>query len=721
MQAVIKNPFYWLIVLLILTSPLSAQKHIAASPAKGAFDEASVLLAEKKYKEATVRYESAWPGISAGEDAAAKTDCLYGWAESLLSSGKTDSALMQFAASIEYGKKAGDYEKVMYAYSVLGEINRIRGLHRKSLEYNLACAEYCRKLGNRSKLSSRYSIIGSNYQNLAMNDSAMYYHVKAVSIKEEIKDTSLMAIAYDHLGFYHLRNGELGKAAESWIKSLEAAEIANNTTQMASSLTNLADALVQDGHLQKARPYAERALLMNDTLRLRFYQARVLNVLADIEEGENHTDQAIAYLREALAFYRERNNQPKLASQYLLLARINEKHGLFGAAENFTNAGLQIARKLENPSLLLEFQLASGRVLVGKEKWVEAQNILKKALSEAEKQDHLQSKVEALGLLAQVSRSKGDFRSADVWQLEANRWQDTLSARQQSEYLQKLEAQFQKKEQEAEIGRLALEKELADKNLGIARSWQHWLIIASLLAFVAALLGFFLYHQKQKHTAILLEKKRMIEKTLAEKELLLREIHHRVKNNLQVVSSLLNLQSRYIKDPGAISAVTNSRTRVRSMALIHQNLYQGDNLQGVDVQAYFTKLLAELFETYRVDHDQVKLQTEIEALQIDVDTVIPIGLIINELVSNSLKYAFTDDKPGVLEVVLKKQDTALLLEVSDTGNGFSEETFGSSDTFGFKLIKTFAAKLEAQFNMEKSPGKTTVRLIIPDLQNPIAS
>ena len=171
----------------------------------------------------------------------------------------------------------------------------------------------------------------------------------------------------------------------------------------------------------------------------------------------------------------------------------------------------------------------------------------------------------------------------------------------------------------------------------------------------------------------------------------------------------------------AISAVTNSRTRVRSMALIHQNLYQGDNLQGVDVQAYFTKLLAELFETYRVDHDQVKLQTEIEALQIDVDTVIPIGLIINELVSNSLKYAFTDDKPGVLEVVLKKQDTALLLEVSDTGNGFSEETFGSSDTFGFKLIKTFAAKLEAQFNMEKSPGKTTVRLIIPDLQNPIAS
>jgi len=210
----------------------------------------------------------------------------------------------------------------------------------------------------------------------------------------------------------------------------------------------------------------------------------------------------------------------------------------------------------------------------------------------------------------------------------------------------------------------------------------------------------------------LTSKNQQISKALEEKNILLREIHHRVKNNLQVISSLLKLQSQYIEDEGAVKAIAEGRNRVHSMALLHQNLYKEDNLTGVNMKEYFTNLIEGLFDAYKIT--EIKLVTEIENLTLDIDTVIPLGLIANELVSNALKHAFYNVENGILIVKLWEKDGQLLFNVRDNGKGYNENLVADGKkSFGQKLIKSLSDKLEADVQVTTTTG-TDVTLSIKD-------
>ena len=679
-------------------------------------DFAHGLKDQKKCDEALPLFKKVYRDLEGSSQYQKLTECADSWAECLLNTGKMDSALLMYNKTIEHGKKAKDYERVMYAYSVHGAVYQIRGFHNKSLKNNLQCAKYCKLIENDSVYSSRLSIIGSNYFALGKYDSAYYYVREAVRIKEQIQDTIRLAVAYDYLGAFYQDSRELGKAAEAFLKALEWAEIAQNDYFTSNALYRLSMVMVADGHYEKARPYAERAVRLNDSLGLPMSRALALNVLADIEETTGNQTQAENYLQEALAQLLSKSANPKVAGQYLRLARHYYSGNRLQDAERYASLGMDIAREIEDKTLLSDHHNILGKIKLKTGSLKQADQYLKEALKASRTMDRLPLQVDVLNSLAELEYQRARPSLAYQYLKEAIQWQDTLQKRQQSEYVQKLEAQYKRGEQDARIDQLELEKKLVDVELKTSQSRQGLLILAGLLALLAAFLGFYLFNQQKRNQQILLEKNETIQKTLEEKEMLLREIHHRVKNNLQVVSSLLSLQSKYITDPKAISAVTNSRTRVRSMALIHQNLYQTDNLMSVNVRAYFVKLLDELFSTYSIDQEKIELQTDIDDLKIDVDSIIPIGLIINELVSNSLKHAFKDGERGRLEVVLRKQTEGLLLEVSDTGKGFKESNLETSNSFGFKLIRAFATKLEADIDLVQKGEMHTVRLQIPNSQ-----
>ncbi|MBC7874400.1 MAG: sensor histidine kinase, partial [Ferruginibacter sp.] len=188
----------------------------------------------------------------------------------------------------------------------------------------------------------------------------------------------------------------------------------------------------------------------------------------------------------------------------------------------------------------------------------------------------------------------------------------------------------------------------------------------------------------------------IIETALKEKETLLREIHHRVKNNLQIISGLLNLQSRQIENPEAQEAVREGRNRVKSMALIHQKLYQQDNLTGVSMKEYLEDLVSSIQQTFKDKQTTITATIECGNLNLDVDTAIPLGLIINELITNCYKYAFTGRNNGHIVIRLDEHATKLLLEVRDNGIGLPEGfDMNTSRSFGMKLIQSLSAKLEA--------------------------
>jgi two-component sensor histidine kinase len=246
----------------------------------------------------------------------------------------------------------------------------------------------------------------------------------------------------------------------------------------------------------------------------------------------------------------------------------------------------------------------------------------------------------------------------------------------------------------------ALNREsVVQKNELKKQYWVRGLLSAGLVAlFVMGLLAWRLYKKSQS-------KKRIIEKQAANLQVLMKEIHHRVKNNLQIISSLLDIQSLSLQNNKAAKAIREGRNRVQSMALIHQYLYQEDNIRGIWVEDYIKTLTENLFASYNINPDKVRLQTDIDRINLDVDSVIPVGLIINELVSNALKYAFNDAANGTLFISLKQKDNYLDLMVRDNGKGFPEIPGDTKDqSFGLQLIRAFAQKLKANLSFYNNNG-----------------
>ncbi|XWK86731.1 MAG: PAS domain S-box protein [Phormidium sp.] len=195
--------------------------------------------------------------------------------------------------------------------------------------------------------------------------------------------------------------------------------------------------------------------------------------------------------------------------------------------------------------------------------------------------------------------------------------------------------------------------------------------------------------------------------SLKEKELLLKEIHHRVKNNLQVISSLLKLQSGYIKDEEALVVFTESYNRVRSMALIHEKLYQSKGLARIDAVDYIHDLTDNLFRSYNVNTNSIKLNLQIEHIELDIDTAIPCGLIINELVSNSLKYAFVDKGKGELYISFSHQEESqeITLVISDNGIGLPADfDVTEIESLGLQLVYNLTEQLDGKIEINSDQG-----------------
>jgi two-component sensor histidine kinase/streptogramin lyase len=211
------------------------------------------------------------------------------------------------------------------------------------------------------------------------------------------------------------------------------------------------------------------------------------------------------------------------------------------------------------------------------------------------------------------------------------------------------------------------------------------------------------------------ERKKMEEKineSLKEKEVLLKEIHHRVKNNLQVISSLLSLQSRHIKEKQTIETLKDCQDRIRAMALIHEELYRSEDFSKIDFRKYITNLIKNLFISYSLRPGQVQLKIEIEDIFLDLGAAIPLGLIINELTSNSLEHAFPDDRKGELCIKLGKnkceeEEYNYILIVSDDGIGFPGEVdFRESGTLGMLLVNALTKQLRGSLDLDNKDGTT---------------
>ena len=206
-----------------------------------------------------------------------------------------------------------------------------------------------------------------------------------------------------------------------------------------------------------------------------------------------------------------------------------------------------------------------------------------------------------------------------------------------------------------------------------------------------------------------------IKKSLEEKEILLREIHHRVKNNMQIISSLLNLQICHENLDETIGVLKESQGRIKSMAIIHEKLYQSQSLNYINFKEYIQKLILDIFHSYGIKKDNIQFELEIDDLHLNIDTAIPLGLIINETITNSVKYAFPENKGKINIKLINKQDK-LELTIDDNGIGIPEDIdIENSKTLGLQLIQNLVNQLEGELLITVKSG-TSIKITFKELK-----
>lgn len=214
----------------------------------------------------------------------------------------------------------------------------------------------------------------------------------------------------------------------------------------------------------------------------------------------------------------------------------------------------------------------------------------------------------------------------------------------------------------------------------------------------------------------LIESRNELARALKEKEMLLKEIHHRVKNNLMIISSLLELQSYYIKDKADLDFFRESRTRADSMAIIHERLYLSTDLKNIDFGDYISSLATELLDVYTVSPDRIKLKIDVKNIHLDINTAIPLGLITNELMTNSIKYAFPDDIKGTITLRIVKEGDKFIFTLKDDGIGFpSDLDYKNADSLGLELVNSLTNQIDGKLELKGENG-TEFKITFKELE-----
>lgn len=352
-----------------------------------------------------------------------------------------------------------------------------------------------------------------------------------------------------------------------------------------------------------------------------------------------------------------------------------------------------ISDSLNNLNAVSSTSLALGRALLNTGRADELIPILQKTIAKLDSANYPFSNSGERYLLQEAYAATGDFEKAYMGLLDQKKMEDSLRSGEMLARIADYEVKYETQEKER-----ALEKKAASEKL------LFWILGSA--AVVLAILSFFFLKNRKKNR-LLAKQKKLLEATIDEKNVLLKETHHRVKNSFQIVSSLLYLQSENMADKEAQLAIKEAQNRVRSMVLIHQKLYNKDQLVGINTQEYFNDLTRDIFESHTDSENKIDYSMNVESMVLDIETITPIGLILNELITNVLKHAFdTSSSAKNLQIDFDKKEDELVLSVQDNGVGMPAEVRESS--FGIKLMKALAKKLKATLDFQPAPQQGTL-------------
>lgn len=515
-----------------------------------------------------------------------------------------------------------------------------------------------RQTGNDLGIGRTELNIGVAYNDKGLFDEAMEHYWKAYQIFENINEPGYKAKTLNNIAILYRLQDKLDRAVEIYMEALQIKESLDDTLGVAITLMNLGYLYQHLGDFDKMDSNFQFAIQKFKELENAENIGNCYLIWGQAYFNNNRLEEAKTYLEKALEYYEPRS---------------------FHRNYNLIIANL-------------------GKIAIEQEKYNEAIVLLEEGLEKVRKSSRLEVLQEMLLHLSTAYNETNQLKKAYNSIAEAYTIRDSLTKEKRLELTEELQTQFDvaQKDNELKIQKMELQQQEQNERL-------YWLGLGA--AFLVILGGIFFLFQKNKHVRLLAEKNKVIKQALDDKDLLMKEIHHRVKNNLQFISSLLNLQARYIKNDKAVLALKESRNRIKSMSLLHLFLYQKNHFSDINMKDYLEKLVETIMASYEKEDRIVALEQNLSPVLLDIEQAVAIGLIVNELANNAFKHAYEDVANGQLKVTFSPKSDSLLLQVRDNGKGFDKPLSElQHSSFGYKLVFLLTEKLKAKCHIENKNG-----------------
>lgn len=528
-----------------------------------------------------------------------------------------------------------------------------RALKEKNIEW---CADIC------ARLSVAYDLLG-------YKDSATYFALQALPVYEHLEDLADMAFVYNGLGLIYYSQKQYPLAISYHKKSLDTEIQLQNLEGIASSMVNLGICYAYLDSTERTIRYYLQADSIYRNNGMEEMRSGALSNLLNMYIRLEQYDRARTILNELKKLPSEGPEPPEgQIMQLNLEASLLQHTGQPHAALPLHRKAAALAEQFRMREKMRECYEKLAENYARLRRYDSAYHYLFKSNGIGDSLYNVQLAAQVNDLSLQYETEKKDRALAE---LRVRNLQDIQKQRLQAE-------------------------ELREKKLQV--------YILGLLIFIASgtvLALAYIIRTNRRNNRLLQEKNRLIEENLRHREILLGEVHHRVKNNLQLVVSILQLQARSLDDEKVRSVLNDCIHRISTMGRIHRQLYTGDNPESVAIRPFIQEI-AEVLGENNSPGASIRFESAIEALQLPLEYAVPLGLIINELLTNAAKYAFGENTEGIIGVSLHRDGEQLRLSVYDNGKGIDPGKTG--DSFGFRLIGSMVRQIGAVWNTEYSSG-----------------
>jgi len=583
--------------------------------------------------------------------------------------GNYEKAMEYYNESLKIMEAAGYKKEIAVALNNIGYIYLTQGKAVIALEYYMNSLRIKKEIHDEKGIANSLNNIAQIYYDHGEIIKALEYNIKSLKIKEKLKDNRGISASLNNIAVIYLDLEDRDKALEYHLKSLELNEAIGDKKMIVVILSNIGLIYTGDGDFQKGLEYYNRALTISESVSDKHGLIYSLKNIGIVYSKKGEYEKALTYFKKSLTISEKIGDKKEIASLFHQMANVYLKKNKIASAKTSAKKSMVLAQELGYP---LRIRDASEvlKVIYQKEKnWKEAYNM------------------QEMFIIMRDSLN--------------NEKTEKSAIRQQAKYdLEKKELELSKSEQEVEL--LSSQNEVQELKLNRNRILVVLFSTAFGLVSILILLVFRGNKKKKVIYKLLKKQKEDITKKNEEKKVLLKEIHHRVKNNLQVVNSLLNFQSREIEDEKILGMFEKAQKRVLSMAMLHEKLYRSDDLKNINIKDHFTVLIEDLIKNYAVDKNII-LEIEIDDItNIGIETLTSLGLIISELITNSLKHAFKNTNQGTIMVSLKQVNTKYELIIGDDGVGFVPKK--ESGGLGTKLTQIFTKQLGGNITKLNKPG-----------------